>query len=189
MELKRLLAGEAGCTCIYGNNREILPHVASMIRKVEHNPQFAMGTVLCDPNGYFYGDAVPAEELRRFCIEFPRIDVILNLNVTTRRWIRGSIEKRMRGWENATCLRLDELPAFLSRRYWLIRNLVGRGGHQFVLMVGRNYQLGDHRAMGFFHLDSGEGQAIVARVERPRNYSSPVQGHFTDLPLFSGEAI
>lgn len=188
-ELKRLLAPEPGCTCLCGNNRAVLPTVAKTIRTVERNPHLAMGTVLCDPNGYFYGDSVPAEELRQFCIEFPRIDVILNLNVTTRRWIRGRIEKRMRGWENAICLRLDELPAFLSRRHWLIRNLVGRGGHQFVLMVGRNYQLGDHRAMGFFHLDSQEGQEIVAQVERPRNPAIQVQRHSIDLPLFSGEAI
>jgi hypothetical protein len=188
-ELRRLLAAEPGCTCICANNRETLPQVAAVIRAAERNPHLAMGTVLCDPNGYFYGDAVPADEMRRFCAEFPRIDVILNLNVTTRRWIRGCIEKGVRGWETATCLRLDELPAFLSRRHWLIRDLVSRGGHQFALMVGRNYRLGDHRAMGFHHLDSAEGRAIVARVERPRILAIPSEMVTTELPLFPGEAI
>ena len=155
-------------TPLCGNNRDALPLIADQIRRAERKPRYAMGTVLCDPNGYFYGDSVPANELADFCREFPRIDVILNLNVRTRRLIRGCIEKRRAGWENVCCLGLDELPWFLNRRHWLIRNLISKGGDQFVLMIGRNYRLGDHRALGFHHWESAAGQAILAAVEGAR---------------------
>ena len=164
-ELKGRVGTNSRCTLLRGDNRIALPLIAERIRGLERKPRFAMGTVLCDPNGYFYGDSVPADQLADFCREFPRIDIILNLNVRTRRLIRGCIEKRRAGWEDVRCLRLDELPSFLNRRHWLIRNLISKGGDQFVLMVGRNYRLGDHRALGFHHLESVAGQAVLAAVE------------------------
>lgn len=168
IELQERVGANRRCTLLRGNNRDALPLIAGQIRRAERKPRFAMGTVLCDPNGYFYGDSVPADQLADFCREFPRIDMILNLNVRTRRLIRGCIEKRRAGWENVSCLGLNDLPGFLNRRYWLIRNLISKGGDQFVLMVGRNYRLGDHRALGFHHLESSAGQAILAAVEGPR---------------------
>ena len=167
-ELKERVGTNGRCSVFCGNNRNVLPLIADQIRRAEHKPHFAMDAVLCDPNGYFYGDSVPADELAAFCREFPRIDVILNLNVRTRRLIRGCIEKRRAGWENVRCLGLNELPVFLNRRFWLIRNLISKGGDQFVLMIGRNYRLGDHRALGFHHLESVAGQAVLAAVEGAR---------------------
>lgn len=35
-------------------------------------------------------------------------------------------------------------------------------------MIGRNYRLGDHRALGFHHWESAAGQAILAAVEGAR---------------------
>ena len=164
-ELRSTLLGNPRCSCIHENNRVLLPEIARLIRARESNPHFAMGTVLCDPNGYFYGDAVPTEELYQFCREFPRIDVILNLNVTIRRWIRGNIAARRRGWEDKRCLRVDELPDFLNRKHWLIRDLASKGGHQFTVMVGRNHKMDDHQAMHFHHLHARQGRNIVAQVE------------------------
>ena len=164
-ELKERVGANPRCECHCGNNRDVLPIVADRIRRAERNPHFAMGTVICDPNGYFYGGQVPANAMAAFCREFPRIDVILNLNVRTRRLIRGCVEKRRAGWEDVKCLALDEIPSFLNRKHWLIRNLISKGGDQFVLMIGRNYRLGDHRAMGFHHMESKQGQSILAAVE------------------------
>src|ERR1039457_1878717 len=43
-----------------------------------------------------------------------------------------------------------------------------QGRRPFVLMIGRNYRLGDHRALGFHHWESAAGQAILAAVEGAR---------------------
>jgi hypothetical protein len=164
-ELKERINGNTRCEVLCMNNRDALPLIAKQIRQTERNPQFAMGTVLCDPNGYFYGDAVPIDQLVDFCREFPRIDVILNLNARWRRMVCGHIRK---GTWKKQCYSLYELPGLLNRKHWLIRNIISKGGDQFVLLVGRNFRVEDHKALGFYHWESPEGQLILRKVEGDR---------------------
>jgi len=179
--LKRFIQNNPHCHPLCMDNREALKVFRRDIEAREKYPHLAMGTILVDPNGYPFHrpDPVallnrknkppefPMEEFGEFCQLFRRIDVILNLNVNHRCALRGCKERRMVGFANAKGLALDELPRFLNRQHWLIRAPLARGGHKFLMMVGRNYRVGDHRKLGFFHLDSHEGQAIVNAIEHP----------------------
>jgi hypothetical protein len=148
-----------------GENREVLPIFAEAIRRND-TPRFANGTIVVDPNGYLSPDTVPLDLLALFCREFERIDLLMHLNVRTLALERQHIQKAIKGkWREHRLLELDEFPAFFSRRHWLISERLQGRGHRFVMMFGRNIRLGDHPTMGIYHLDSFDGQRIVAETK------------------------
>jgi hypothetical protein len=51
----------------------------------------------------------------------------------------------------------------LHKKHWLVRR-TQIGGDQFLLAVGRNLPTRDHKALGFYRLESPEGQAIMKLV-------------------------
>lgn len=139
------------------NNVALLEMFAPAIRRAE-NPKFAIGTVIVDPNGYWYrnakGEGAPTG-LIKFSREFRKIDIILNLN--TRKY-------KMQLSQHQAVVPPDEVLASLHKAYWLVR-LTQAGGDQFLLAVGRNVLTARERAPDFYRLDSREGQEIMARAK------------------------
>lgn len=154
----------ANCRVIKGFNQERLPEIGNIIAGNER-PQYAIGTVLCDPNGAF-GDQTPHEALMKFARKFPRIDLIFNLNIRTHLMGRGNIRRGRTGWPpDKFWPAVNELPGLFSREHWLVREISATTGDKFIVLVGRNISTGDHKNLGFVHMDSDEGQEIVARTE------------------------
>ena len=161
---KNVLKDNARCFSFIGDNKEALPIIAQYIKNSGDNPQYAHGSILVDPNGYF-GKETPHEQLIEFSKEFPRIDIILNLNTRQHTLFSANIRKERKGWTKEKFNpSLSEIPMIFNKSYWLIRGEIG-SGDKFVLMVGRNIKAGDHKALGFCHLDSETGQRIVNKVE------------------------
>lgn len=151
------------CRC--QDNAALLVDVASLIEANE-DPRFAVGTVFCDPNGF--PDGFPRQELRWFAARFPRIDLILSLNITLFRKVekgRQSNPEHMKGFAHWPALR--DIPAELSREHWLIRNPPPGGtGDQFTMLVGRNMRTGGSSPREFHDLASPTGQAILQTLNR-----------------------
>lgn len=148
------------------DNQEALEVFAEMIRRSERS-QFAVGSILVDPNTYYYRDqngrGAPVDALKWFTREFPRIDVILNLNIR---------DYQLQKSHHREMLPPRELLASLSKEHWLIaRAYVGHA--RFVLAVGRNKFAGDHRALGFHHLESPVAQLILSVAEGKRQHELP----------------
>ena len=136
------------------DNEDAMEAFADSIRRRE-NPRFAVGSMLFDPNGYFNrsrnGNGPPIAPLDRFLREFPRIDLILNLNMRTYRLQRGA---------DHDVLPPAELFALLGKEQWLVgRTYVGQS--RFMIAIGRNVTTGDHRKIGLYELGSEAGQRIV----------------------------
>jgi hypothetical protein len=150
------------------DNEEGLEVFAECIRSSGERPQYAIGSVIVDPNGYWYrngnGMGPPISGLLRFAAAFPRIDIVLNLNTRTYRL------QRSRGHE---VLPPTEVLASLNKTNWLVRQ-TQHGGDSWLLAVGRNMATGDHRKLGFHKLDSVEGHAVMLKAEGGQ------QGDFLD---------
>jgi hypothetical protein len=155
-----------------GDNEEAIEVFAERIRQAE-KPHFALGSVIVDPNGYWYrnakGEGAPVKALTRFAAEFPRIDIVLNLNT------RSYKLQRAQGHDVKPPI---EVLASLHKTHWLVRRTQA-GGDQFLLAVGRNVETGDHKRLGFHKLASVEGNHIMAIVEGERQKglfdAAPVQ--------------
>jgi hypothetical protein len=129
------------------------------------NPRYAVGTLLIDPNSWFYraldGEGVPVGQIIAFCREFPRVDVVLNLNARFRRMAKG------RPALFPGVLGVLEIFEALGREHWLVKR-THAGGCSFLLAVGRNVQTGDHKKLALHLLESQEGEHVMRLVEGER---------------------
>lgn len=149
-----------GIHCL--DNAKMLPVVADAIRKSERNSQHAVGTCLCDPNGYPHG--FPTEALIAFAADFPKIDLILNLNVSLFARVRGckasrreNISKGFQEWPE-----LGELIGLFPRPHWWLRNPPPhKGGERFITFLGRTYRPDRGRFADFYPLTTRIGQEIL----------------------------
>ena len=133
------------------------------------NPRHAVGAILVDPNGWFdrakNGEGVPVEGLFEFVKKFPKIDLILNLNV------RSYQLARTQQW-GERLLSVRELMPKLRKRYWLLGR-VQPPGSRFILMIGRNIETRPHTRLGLHLADSAEGREIIEWAEGHRQSNLP----------------
>jgi hypothetical protein len=141
--------GNEQCFAFHGENASLVESIPDIIRNKE-NPSRAIGMVLSDPNGY----GVPLDEMAELSVACPGIDFAIHWNSRIRKLYRG------KEWEFVD---IDEAISMLNKRYWLIRE--PRGAHQWTALIGRNIKTGDHRTMGYFHLESEKGQDIMNRCK------------------------
>lgn len=148
------------------NNSKLLTKLADWIIDSGENPQYAVGAILSDPNGPSI-DGFPLKEIVEFVEQFPRIDVILNVNVTTMKKCRGvkKIEGFIDDWPAKT---LREMIQLIPKRYWLIREPVLSKGYYYVILCGRNIRTGDHRKLGFHQVASQTGFQIIQKADSDR---------------------
>ncbi len=146
------------------DNREALDDFSRWIMAEEPRPEYAMGTCLCDPNGYPHG--FPTDAIARFANRFPRIDLVLNVNV--------SLFARVRGCKgNPNTPGFDKFPdpeTVLGlkphKTHWLVRNPPKGGRESFVIFLGRNTEAGMTCFEEFYPLDSTRGEEIVKTLRR-----------------------
>jgi hypothetical protein len=147
------LPAAAGSFLLPYDNEAGLTQFAATIR-ISEKPHYAVGSLIIDPNGYYYRNAkgigAPIAGLQWFVREFPRIDIILNLNMRTFHLQRGS------GHAVATPA---SVLASLNRKHWLVSRAGGQSRH--LLAVGRNMATGDHKALGLYDIDSDVGRKIL----------------------------
>lgn len=147
------IGGDSRCSVFHGDNRGLVPAIPDVIQAARENPRHAIGTVLIDPNGC----GVPLDELSRLNAVAPKLDFIVNWNSVA--------FKRNRCANGGTDLR-DALRA-LGKKHWLIRKPLGI--HQFTLLVGRNLEVGAHKALGFYDLDTSIGRYIFDQCDLTRS--------------------
>jgi hypothetical protein len=144
-------------TLFAGDNEDAVREFERRIERAERNPHFAVGAVICDPNGYWYraadGLGAPINTLPGFLARHPRIDLIVNLNM---RWLRMA---RAHPWGKD----VEEPCALLLglRPHWFISRPAS-GSTDFIICVGRSMETRPHRALGFHDLISDEGKLIIA---------------------------
>lgn len=134
---------------LHGDNSQLLAMVPSIIREFRDRPEWAIGSILSDPNGA----DVPLDAIIETVNICPRLDIIFHWNST--------ITKRLRNGIKPEQVVLRDVIGMVPKRHWLIREPAGI--HQFTLLIGRNWRFDDSRGMGFYHLDSPRGQTILDR--------------------------
>lgn len=158
------LGGRRDCTVFCGDNAEFVGVFAESIRRSGDKSQYAVGSIVVDPNGWFTrnknNSGVPVRQLLAFAQEFPRVDVVLNLNVRT--------YQMMRQHPSFDPMSAPEIMAALGKAHWLLSAPKSVGGDKFIIMIGRNFATGDHRRLGLFRADSEEGRAALQAVEPKR---------------------
>lgn len=154
---------------LLGDHILSLEKIADRIRGSE-KPEFALGDILFDPAGM---KDMPFEKGQEFCQEFPRIDICWHCNFSLMASARGckrkaAVSPQFSGF--AKWPALDYLIEGFNRRYWWVRNPLnpagGDGGHRFSTLIGRNRDIAQAPATGFFRIDSEEGQGIVHQLKR-----------------------
>lgn len=146
------------------DNKDVLEVFAERLRQSGEKKQYMIGSIIVDPNGYWYrskdGKGPPIDGLLEFVKEFPRIDIILNLNTRWRRlalghdWYQNDVPPR-------------DVLSMLRKKFWLIKR-TQYGGDEFMLAVGRNFETGDHKEVGFHKLDSEQGRFWMTMFEGGR---------------------
>lgn len=139
----------AQCFAFHGSNASLIESIPDIIAKVER-PDKAIGMVLSDPNGF----EVPLDELSDLSSKCPGLDISIHWNSRLRKLYRG------KGWEY---IDIDDAVSMLNKKHWLIRE--PRGNWGWTVLIGRNIATGDHKAMGYFHLDSLKGKDIMDRCK------------------------
>jgi hypothetical protein len=138
------------------DNEVALAAFERQIRASRENPRHAIGSVVVDPNGYFYrsaeGNGAPVESLIEFTRAFKKIDVIINMNM---RIYAMQAERGHKGLMSPL-----EVFAKLNKQHWLVAR-AGRRGSRFLLAIGRNFETGDHKRLQLYKLDSPQGAFIV----------------------------
>lgn len=178
---REYIANNPRCYSFHCDNREVLPVITEMIKARERNYHYAWGTLIVDPNGYF-GDAVPHEQLIEFAHQFPRMDMIFNLNIRTYQLGKAHIEAGIKaGWRNKFWPSIECFPKIFNREHWLIRHVVGTKA-RFALLVGRTKKTGDHRSLKLVWMNSPEGIAVLNKIEsrdpnaeKQADFLSPLQ--------------
>lgn len=140
------------CFAFHGDNSELAYAIPEIIRGYGENPQQAVGMILADPNGA----DIPLESLAWLSHQCPKIDFVVNWNSAR---AKGNRINPVYGGDHYPTL--SDVLRQMNKRYWLIRQPLT--AHQFTVLVGRNFKIGDHRSLGFHHLDSSAGQAIFRR--------------------------
>jgi len=127
--------------------------------------------------GLFYVD--PTGEMPDFDVlgiaarQRPKMEVLIHLSATN-----VKRQRQFTDMELADCLRA------IGRSYWLIREPLGP--HQWTFLMGSNSELlKQYKSIGFYRLESRDGQAVFSRLnfthshkERSRVMSMPVQFSF-----------
>lgn len=173
------LAGRANCHVHCGDNAEFVEVFAESIRQSGDKPQYALGSIIVDPNGWFTRNrnksGVPVRQLLAFTAEFPRVDVVMNLNVRTYQMMRGQ----------SSVMTPQEIMAALRKDHWLVSAPRSVGGDKFMLMIGRNMATGDHKRLGLFRAETEDGRAALLKAEpgRQGNFWRPRDDRQDGLPL------
>jgi hypothetical protein len=144
------ISGNRAAFCFHGRNASLIQAIPRIVSTYNDKPQFATGLVLSDPNGF----ETPIDELAWLSQQCPRLDVAIHWNSRVRRLYRGH------DWHFVD---IDEAIAQINKRHWLIRKPMG--SHQWTVLIGRNTRIGEHRTMGFYHLDSDMGRHILSRCK------------------------
>lgn len=147
--LSRSALKDTRCNVFHCDNAELLSIAPDIVTSYGERRQYAIGSVLSDPNGC----DVPIDDIAEIAHALPRLDVIFHWNST--------ITKRLRYGIKPTQIMLNDVPRLVPKAHWLIREPIGP--HQFTMLVGRNFRSGDYPSMGFFHLDSERGQHIMEK--------------------------
>jgi hypothetical protein len=143
------------CSIFHGDNTELLSMVPYIVRGHKEKLEYAIGSVLSDPNGA----DVPIDAIAELAKICPKIDVIFHWN--------SVITKRLRYGIKPTQVLLQDVPRLVRKQHWLIREPLGI--HQFTVLIGRNFRPNDWRSMGYHHLDSERGQEIIERCSLARH--------------------
>lgn len=133
----------------------------------EEKPQFAVGSVLSDPNG---PSGLPVGSLAAFAKLFPRIDVIININASCFARIRGCKENPTTPANRAIAakyLELYEVIKMIDRPHWhVLNNRRATGfGDRFLILVGRTLNRKKPPTPDFVSLESIAGQEIVCDLK------------------------
>lgn len=136
---------------------------ASLRIAAEENPRFAVGTVLCDPNGWKPVD-VPLDEIRLFAERFPRIDLVFNLNLSLFAMTRACRQRQKKGFTDKPDP--EDILRSIPHRNWMVSS-PPKGGHgnRFSLAVGRSIASAKYPP-GFYPLDSDIGLDIIRAFQR-----------------------
>lgn len=137
-----------------GDNRELAAMIPDVIRDCRANPEYAIGSVVVDPNGMKNG--VPWDELSRSLAQCPRIDIVINYAALGVKRAAGA------GYTDRLVL-IDELPKVFSKKFWLIRKPVSKW--QFTMVVGRNVRLSGHRGINLYDWDSPDGRDCLREAK------------------------
>jgi hypothetical protein len=164
-ELQARIGANKRAECVNWDNHELLPVLAERIERSGDRPQFAMGSVLIDPNGYFDEKSVPHVELAEFAGRFPRMDLVFNLNIRTYQLGNGHVANGLGKWATKFWPSPKDFPDIFHRPHWLISTIKGKGGDRFCLFIGRTLRAGDHAALGIYRMESEMGQQILKSID------------------------
>jgi hypothetical protein len=161
--LQRTLGTRARSSVLLpGDNEEALLLFGFHILRSGEKASKAMGSVLCDPNAYWYrnkdNEGVPIRALQWFLPKFESIDLVLNVNTRT---------YRMQAPHGHNVLPPRMLLASLHKKHWVVGH-TSHGGDTFLIAIGRNYPAGDHRALGLYNSTSEMGNHILDVAEGRR---------------------
>ncbi|NKC10992.1 MAG: three-Cys-motif partner protein TcmP [Gammaproteobacteria bacterium] len=156
---------ESELSVVTSDNGDFCESIPDFIKQGGDRPEFALGTILLDPNG---PNGVPWAQLQAVFAQCERLDCIFNFPGTgMKRLPEGHINR----------VQLKDVPELFRKSHWLVREPMP--SQQFTLLMGRNTESGDWSKAGFHHWDSRRGREIREEVSSPaRSYVHPDQGTF-----------
>jgi three-Cys-motif partner protein len=136
---------------MHGDNASLCDAIPRIVRDIGgENPGRAIGSILVDPNG----TDVPVAGLAWVAEQCPQLDIFIN--------VAAAALKRNR----AQSVAISDLLMAVQKDHWLIREPIGQW--QWVMLHGRNLEIREHRALGFYDLRSRKGEEIFEVCEFTR---------------------
>lgn len=143
----------------HGDNCDFVPLIPELIRYYGDRPEFAIGSILIDPNNT---NGIPWNEVASVLGKCPRIDVMCHFPAgAMKRIFYGVIAK---GNECETWKAMSDAIGMFRKKHWLIRDPRFGGPHHFTTLIGRNIAIKEHRSIGFHSLETREGFRLFQKA-------------------------
>lgn len=125
----------------HGDYCDVLPR---LIERLDKN---AFGLIFIDHSGAVTELMDRIEILERLSIKHPKIEILI--------YVPAANVKRVLYHRN---IRLEDCLQGIRKRHWLVRKPMGK--HQWTFLMGSNTPPPEYPSIGFYRLDSQEGQQI-----------------------------
>ena len=156
----------------------IIYEIPSIIKdKYLENNKYAVGVIILDPNGLL--NQKQWDALKFVATECPRIDIILNWNISAFHRCRGVVA--IKDFEKFDHMRMTDFIKYMNKKYSYVRNHSNADHTSWTILVLSNIPIGGIKEAGFNSVRTKDGKKTIQFSDADKGFRNPIQ-----LPLFKG---
>jgi len=156
---------------------EVLYKIPSIISETYfEKQQYAVGVIILDPNGLLTSEQWKA--LKYVAVKCPRIDIILNWNISALHRCRGV--KKIETFRKFDYMRMTDFINFISKKHSYVRDHYHSDHTYWTILAFSNTSISGIKEAGYNHIKRMPAKKTIQFSDLDAEFRNPIQ-----LPLFS----